>query len=163
MYSIIIVKSLTRRLERNGPISDKQALHPWLTFHFDAVRLAVAVRNESAGGRNCIQNFILNIKSRISSLRAQCFLLRNTAKCRFFYTEALDTLRRVLTKSIFCYGDSSQAVYILTEFFIDHRFCRQGKVNEAIKQVKTGMTRSKSRTARRRTSDEKRHAEGCFD
>ncbi|KRZ41964.1 hypothetical protein T4C_2752 [Trichinella pseudospiralis] len=126
MYSIIIVKSLTRRLERNGPISDKQALHPWLTFHFDAVRLAVAVRNESAGGRNCIQNFILNKKSRISSLRAQCFLLRNTAKCRFFYTKALDTLRRVLTKSIFCYGDSSQAVYILTEFFIDHRFCRQG-------------------------------------
>ncbi|KRX88972.1 hypothetical protein T4E_11326 [Trichinella pseudospiralis] len=69
MYSIIIVKSLTRRLERNGPISDKQALHPWLTFHFDAVRLAVAVRNESA-----------------------------------------DTLKRVLTKSTFCYGDSSQAV-----------------------------------------------------
>ncbi|KRY66023.1 hypothetical protein T4A_13621, partial [Trichinella pseudospiralis] len=134
MYSIIIAKSLTRRLERNGPISDKQALHPWLTFHFDAVRLAVAVRNESAGGRNCIQNTSIicqfsfvhgsefyseHKKSNIITTRSvfsiaqyskMPFLLYRT--CCFFNfstSKALDTLRRVLTKSIFCYGDSSQA------------------------------------------------------
>ncbi|KRY87167.1 hypothetical protein T4D_4177 [Trichinella pseudospiralis] len=42
-----------------------------------------------------------------------------------------DTLRRVLTKSIFCFGDFSQIVYILTEFFIDH-LCRQGEFNSAL-------------------------------
>ncbi|KRY89642.1 hypothetical protein T4D_2309 [Trichinella pseudospiralis] len=35
------------------------------------------------------------------------------------------TLRGVLAKSIFCYGDFCQIVYILTEFSIDH-LCRQG-------------------------------------
>ncbi|KRZ64014.1 hypothetical protein T10_5445, partial [Trichinella papuae] len=45
LYSILIAKSLTRRLESNRPIREKQALYPWLISHFDGVRLAVAVRN----------------------------------------------------------------------------------------------------------------------
>ncbi|KRY80782.1 hypothetical protein T4D_14395 [Trichinella pseudospiralis] len=40
-----IAKSLTKRLERNRPIRDKQTLYPWLIRHIDGVRLALAVRN----------------------------------------------------------------------------------------------------------------------
>ncbi|KRY64245.1 hypothetical protein T4A_1943, partial [Trichinella pseudospiralis] len=43
IYSIIIATSLTRRLESNRPIRDKQALYPWLIRHFDGVRLALAL------------------------------------------------------------------------------------------------------------------------
>ncbi|KRZ17762.1 hypothetical protein T11_14550 [Trichinella zimbabwensis] len=48
MKIIIIAKSLIKRLESNRPIREKQMLYPWLIFHFDGVRLAVAVRNKSA-------------------------------------------------------------------------------------------------------------------
>ncbi|KRZ65485.1 hypothetical protein T10_7325 [Trichinella papuae] len=48
MEIIIIAKSLIKRLESNRPIREKQTLYPWLIFHFDGVRLAVAVRNKSA-------------------------------------------------------------------------------------------------------------------
>ncbi|KRY89678.1 hypothetical protein T4D_16136 [Trichinella pseudospiralis] len=62
-----------------------------------------------------------------------------------------DTLRRVLTKSVFCYGDFSQIVYILTEFSIDH-LCRQGVKNEEYKndaddskQIADGRKQNKNR------------------
>ncbi|KRZ00924.1 hypothetical protein T4B_10398 [Trichinella pseudospiralis] len=47
-----------------------------------------------------------------------------------FHMLRLDTLRGVLTKSIFCYGVFCPIVYILTEFVIDH-FSRQGEFNSA--------------------------------
>ncbi|KRZ01058.1 hypothetical protein T11_14934 [Trichinella zimbabwensis] len=36
-------------------MSEMQTLYPWLISHFDGVRLSVAVRNCSAGGKDCIQ------------------------------------------------------------------------------------------------------------
>ncbi|KRY89937.1 hypothetical protein T4D_10669 [Trichinella pseudospiralis] len=39
----MIAKSLIKRLESNRPIREKQTLYPWLTFHFDGVRLVVAM------------------------------------------------------------------------------------------------------------------------
>ncbi|KRY75978.1 hypothetical protein T4A_14471, partial [Trichinella pseudospiralis] len=39
---------LIKRLESNRPIREKQTLYPWLTFHFDGVRLVVAMRERCA-------------------------------------------------------------------------------------------------------------------
>ncbi|KRY48235.1 hypothetical protein T03_8331 [Trichinella britovi] len=43
IYSILIAKSLIRRLQNNGPIIETQALYQWLMPHFSGVRLTVAV------------------------------------------------------------------------------------------------------------------------
>ncbi|KRX48071.1 hypothetical protein T05_5043 [Trichinella murrelli] len=43
LKTILIAKSLIRRLQNNGPIIETQALYQWLMPHFSGVRLTVAV------------------------------------------------------------------------------------------------------------------------
>ncbi|KRZ21983.1 hypothetical protein T4B_6620 [Trichinella pseudospiralis] len=96
--------------------------YPWLAFHLSDFAVTVTPRSKRTSERNCILDPFEYAQ------KLEILLMLNS---QLNIVEHYDTLRRVLTKSIFCFGDFSQIVYILTEFFIDH-LCRQGEFNSAL-------------------------------
>ncbi|KRY86459.1 hypothetical protein T4D_12731 [Trichinella pseudospiralis] len=116
IYSIIIATSLTRRLESYRPIRDKQALYPWLIRHFGGVRLALASK---ITGRL--------VFSSVTHSDPPFFLI--------FFVNA-HTLRRVLTKSIFCCGTFCQ----ILEFIVENTvriYRREHSISNALETVFT--------------------------